>query len=120
MIEVQNGPKKADRQATASVESNALVHGTIRRTGLRSKRTTLIWERRIAKTISISGERKIDPESDNVRYHRREREGGKFSRIISLPGDINAGKVEARLVNGVLELIIAKAEEAKPRQITIK
>lgn len=72
------------------------------------------------KSISISGERKIAPETDNVKYHRREREGGKFSRIINLPGEINTDKVEAKLVNGVLDVVIPKAEESKPKQILIK
>lgn len=73
-----------------------------------------------AKTISITGERRIDPEKNDVKYHRREREGGKFSRIISLPGDIDSGKVDAKLVNGILLLKIPKAEQAKPKQIAIK
>ena len=36
-------------------------------------------------TLSISGERKIASEGQNIRYHRREREAGSFSRVISLP-----------------------------------
>lgn len=72
------------------------------------------------KSISISGERKIGPESETARYHRREREAGRFSRIIDLPGDIDSEKVEAGLSNGVLTIKIAKAEVAKPRQINIK
>jgi len=73
-----------------------------------------------ANNIAISGERKIAPESENSRYHRREREAGSFSRMIGLPGDINSGKVEARLDNGILTVVIPKAEAAKPKQITIK
>jgi HSP20 family protein len=69
--------------------------------------------------LSISGERKIEAEKDNVRYHRREREAGKFSRAISLPGDIDAEGVSASLVNGILKISVPKAEKAKPKQITI-
>jgi len=36
-------------------------------------------------SLSISGERKIEAEKDSVRYHRKEREAGKFSRAVSLP-----------------------------------
>ena len=72
-----------------------------------------------ANNVSISGERKITQKGDGVRYHRREREGGKFSRIVTLPGDIDNDKVDANLVNGVLTLKIAKAEAAKPKQINI-
>lgn len=72
------------------------------------------------KSISISGERKFDPEKEGAKYHRREREGGRFSRILDLPGDIDSEKVEAGLANGILTIKISKAEVAKPRQINIK
>lgn len=70
--------------------------------------------------ISISGERKIPEEGNGVKYHRREREAGRFSRSINLPGDIDVSAVEASLENGILTILIPKAEIAKPRQITIK
>lgn len=73
-----------------------------------------------ANSISIAGQRKIAEEGDGVKYHRREREGGSFSRMMTLPGDINAEKVEADLVNGVLTVKVAKAEAAKPKQITVR
>lgn len=73
-----------------------------------------------AKSLSLSGERKIETENDNVKYHRKEREAGKFSRMVSLPGEIDADRIEAQLKNGVLEVVIPKAEAVKPRQITIK
>jgi len=53
--------------------------------------------------ISISGERKITAEGNGVKYHRREREAGKFSRLINLPGEIDVNKVEASRENGVLK-----------------
>lgn len=72
------------------------------------------------KSLSISGERMIEAEGSGVKYHRKERESGKFSRIISLPGDIEPDKVEASLNNGVLKVVVPKAEALKPRQIQIK
>jgi len=71
-------------------------------------------------TLSISGERKISIEGKDIRYHRREREAGSFSRIISLPGDVDANKVDAKLTDGILTVYIPKAETAKPKQITVK
>lgn len=71
------------------------------------------------KTISISGERLIHSENDNARYHRREREGGKFSRVLALPSDIDADRIEAKLENGILTVMVPKAEAVKPRQIKI-
>jgi HSP20 family protein len=70
--------------------------------------------------ISISGERKIPEEGNSVRYHRREREAGKFSRSINLPSEIDVKAVEASLDNGILTITIQKAEVAKPRKITVK
>jgi HSP20 family protein len=71
-------------------------------------------------TLSLSGERKIPEEKDNVKYHRRERESGKFSRMIALPAQINTAKVEAHSGEGILIVTLPKADEAKPRQITIQ
>jgi HSP20 family protein len=70
-------------------------------------------------TISISGERKILEQAGEVRYHRRERDSGTFSRVIGLPGEIDADKVEANLSNGILRVVIPKAEAAKPKQIVV-
>lgn len=72
------------------------------------------------RSLTISGERKIPTEGENVRYHRREREAGKFSRVMGMPGDIDAEKVEAKMTNGILSVTIPKSELAKPRQITVK
>jgi HSP20 family protein len=71
-------------------------------------------------TLSISGEREIPAENEKAQYHRREREAGKFSRIISLPTQIDTGKVEARCADGILTLVLPKSEAAKPKQIAVK
>ncbi len=71
-------------------------------------------------SLSISGERKIPPEDEKANYHRREREAGKFSRVINLPGQIDTAKVEAHCTDGVLSIVLPKSEAAKPKQITIK
>jgi len=71
-------------------------------------------------TISIAGERKIPEEKGEVKYHRREREAGKFSRIVNLPSQINTVKVEARCVDGLLSIVMPKAETAKQKQIAVK
>lgn len=74
----------------------------------------------IGKQLSLAGERKIPSEGQNVRYHRREREAGRFTRLIELPGEIDAGAVQARMVNGMLTITLPKSEDAQPRQISIK
>lgn len=71
-------------------------------------------------SLSISGERKIPLENANAKYHRREREAGSFNRIISLPAPVSTSKVEARSLDGVLTIVLPKAESARPRQISVK
>ena len=71
-------------------------------------------------TLSISGERKIPSEDEKAQYHRREREAGKFSRIISLPSQVDTKRVEAHCVDGILTVVLPKAEVAKPKQIAVK
>ncbi len=72
-----------------------------------------------AKNLSIAGERKIEDENEGVRYHRREREAGKFSRIITMPTEIDPDRIEAKMQDGILTIRVPKAEAVKPRQITI-
>jgi len=72
------------------------------------------------RNLSISGERKIISEGENVNYHRREREDGKFSRVIALPSDVQIDNIEAGYADGILSIKIPKAEEAKSKQITVK
>ncbi|MGB9440266.1 MAG: Hsp20/alpha crystallin family protein [Desulfobacterales bacterium] len=69
--------------------------------------------------LAISGERKIAAEEEGARYHRREREAGTFSRMIGLPGEVDTDKVDANLQNGILTVVVPKAEITKPKQITV-
>ena len=71
-------------------------------------------------TISLSGSRKVAAEGGEVKYHRREREAGTFSRMIGLPGEIDPDKVTANLANGILAVVVPKAEVAKPKQISVQ
>ena len=69
--------------------------------------------------VTISGVRKIPDENNGAKYHRREREAGTFNRALTLPGPLDSNKVDAKLKNGILTIVIPKAEEAKPKKITI-
>ena len=70
--------------------------------------------------LAISGERKIAAEDESAKYHRREREAGTFSRMIGLPSEVDSDKVEAKLENGILTVVVPKAEIAKPKQISVR
>ena len=71
-------------------------------------------------TLTISGERVMPTENETAKYHRREREAGKFSRIVNLPSQIDTTKVKASSDDGILTVTLPKAEETKPKQITVK
>ncbi len=60
-----------------------------------------------------------DDAQEGVTYHRRERPVGSFSRIVRLPIEVNADRVEADLRDGVLTITLPKAESAKPRKINV-
>ena len=70
--------------------------------------------------LIIKGEYKSDETISEEKYHVRERRYGSFGRSISLPMSVNADEVEASYESGVLTLTVPKAEEVKPRRITIK
>lgn len=70
--------------------------------------------------VSISGQREIPLEHERVSYHRKERAEGSFNRTVTLPAEIDAEAVEARYADGILTLKLPKAEQTKPRQITVR
>jgi HSP20 family protein len=71
-------------------------------------------------TLTIAGERKKPAADEQASYHRREREWGSFSRSFTLNTRVDADKVQARYVDGILTVILPKAVESKPRQITVQ
>ena len=70
--------------------------------------------------LLVKGEKKIETEDQKKGYHRREREAGIFRRTITLPSRVDPSKVAAAMKNGILTITLPKAEEAKPRKITVK
>jgi HSP20 family protein len=71
-------------------------------------------------TLTLSGERKTEHEDRQRGYYRLERQFGKFSRALSLPEGVNPDAIDAKFDHGVLEVVIPKPEERKPRRIEIK
>ncbi len=70
-------------------------------------------------TLTITGQRTLQmPEGYSV--HRQERGDVRFSRSFTLPARIDSGKVAASVKDGLLKISLPKAQEAKPRQITVK
>jgi len=74
----------------------------------------------LGDTLTIKGERKTESEVKEEDYYRCELCYGKFSRSIALPTAVDAGKVEASYENGILEITLPKAKEAKPKKIEVR
>ena len=70
--------------------------------------------------LRITGERKAPDLPEGAKWHRSERGYGKFSRTVRLPFSASDDKVEARMKNGVLSIVIGRPEEEKPRKIRIE
>jgi HSP20 family protein len=70
-------------------------------------------------SISISGEVRNQAEVTEDGWLRQERRVGKFQRAFTLPIAIDPAKVEATFENGVLSLVLPKAESTKPRTIKV-
>lgn len=66
--------------------------------------------------LVLSGERKPRKEEG---WLRREAFAGGFYRAFALPAEVQATKVKAAMSNGVLEVRLPKAEQAKPHRVTI-
>lgn len=71
------------------------------------------------KTLVIKGEKKQEREVKEKDYIRTERFYGSFNRAATLPAAVDANKVQAAYKNGVLELVLPKKEEAKPKQLKV-
>ena len=69
--------------------------------------------------LTLKGEKKEEKEVKEKNYHRIERSYGTFQRSISLPTGVKADKAKATYKDGVLQITVPKAEEAKPKQIKI-
>jgi len=69
--------------------------------------------------LTIRGERKFENEKNERNYHRIERAYGTFSRSFTLPRTVDADEIVASYDDGILEIVIPKRDEAKPKQIKI-
>jgi HSP20 family protein len=72
--------------------------------------------------LTISGERPATQAGSEQRtsVYTRERPTGAFKRALSLPDDIDPARVQATYRDGVLNVSIARREEAQPKRITVQ
>ena len=72
------------------------------------------------EVLTLKGETKQENETKEKEYHIREQRWGAFERSIVLPTEVVADKAKADFENGVLTITLPKAEEVKPKTISIK
>jgi HSP20 family protein len=70
--------------------------------------------------LTIQGERHAARDAAGERVHRSERYYGAFRRSITLPGHVQAGKIEATAQDGVLRVIVPKAPDVQARRIPVR
>jgi len=70
--------------------------------------------------LTLRGEMKHEEEKQERSWHIREHRWGSFERSIALPTDVVADKASADFSNGILTISLPKAEEVKPKTITVK
>jgi HSP20 family protein len=72
------------------------------------------------EVLTIKGETREKEDVKEKAYHLREQRWGSFERTIALPADVVADKAKAEFENGILTITLPKAEEARPKTISIK
>lgn len=73
----------------------------------------------LGDTLTITGEKKL-PAEEGATYIRHERPHGRFHKVINMPYSVDQEKISATYKDGILTVTLPKAEEAKPRHITVK
>jgi HSP20 family protein len=72
------------------------------------------------EVLTLRGEMKQEDEKKDKAWHIREQRWGSFERSVALPTMVVADKAKAEFENGVLIVTLPKAEEVKPKTITVK
>lgn len=70
-------------------------------------------------TLMISGTRNPAQFPEDATWLRNEIRTGSFSRSLVLPNDVQMDKIDAEMTNGILQITLPKAEEARPREIQV-
>ena len=70
--------------------------------------------------LEVRGDKTVARAQEDSTWHRAERGHGRFRRLVTLPDDVDAGKIDAVFEHGVLTITPPKREEAKARRIEIK
>jgi HSP20 family protein len=70
-------------------------------------------------TLTLRGRREPEELEQGASFHRRERRFGGFNRAFRLPFHVDAAEVKAEIKNGLLTIVLPRAEADKPKKIAI-
>jgi HSP20 family protein len=70
-------------------------------------------------TLTLRGRREPEELEEGASFHRRERRFGGFNRAFRLPFYVDAGEVKAEFKNGLLTIMLPRAEADKPKKIAV-
>jgi HSP20 family protein len=70
--------------------------------------------------LTLKGEFRQNGDVKDATYHIKEQRYGTFERSLSLPSGVQADKAKAEFENGILTVTMPKAEQARPKTITVK
>ena len=71
-------------------------------------------------TLTLKGEVKKEEEIKEEDYYASERSYGSFTRSVALPVEVDSEKATAGFKNGILEIVLPKREESRPKEIKIE
>ena len=72
------------------------------------------------EVLTLEGSRQPQLREPEVKWHRRERAYGNFTRTVQLPFRVDPDKVQAHYTNGVLEIELERIEADRPKKIQIR
>lgn len=105
----------APRVDLAETEDAYVLH--VDAPGMKKEHFKLNWQ---DDTLTVSGERAWPMEHEKENFVRMERQFGPFYRSFSLPKSVKGNDITATYTDGVLTVHVPKAEESRPRRISIQ
>lgn len=70
--------------------------------------------------LKVEGATEEEKEEESKEYYRKEIKTGSFSRMIALPVEIKEDQIDATVENGILKIVMPKAELRQPKKVDVK
>jgi HSP20 family protein len=70
--------------------------------------------------LTVEGERHLEKEEKGKKFHRVERQYGRFVRRFTMPGEIEPAGVQAQYKDGTLKVTLPKSAAALPKTVEVK